>query len=175
MNRLKTNKYIGGVVIALAILNVVLLSFLWVGHQEIQKTRPENGLKVLEERLNLTDEQKEQVKSLRDVHFEEIQKFRRASQEARQELHNLWGSDHSQDKVDVLTKRLGELQVSQEKATYDHFAQIRALCSPEQQATFDKLIKDVLRQGSQGGPRNGQRPFPNDRGRGGPPPPRDGR
>ncbi|MFY0593995.1 Spy/CpxP family protein refolding chaperone [Roseivirga sp.] len=175
MDTLSNNKYLGGVVIALALINVVLLAFLWKGYQANQKSRPKGGLKVLEERLKLDESQLKQLEGYRESHFELVQKLRRDSQEARKALHDLWGTTNAYDKVNSLTQRLGELQVSIEKATYDHFAQIRAICSPEQQAIFDELIKDVLKQGDQGGPRNGQRPLPNDRGRGGPPPPREGR
>ena len=175
MNTLRNNKYIGWVVISLAILNVVLLVFIWSGQNRFKKGRPQGGIKLLEERLELDESQKEQLQQLRDIHFESMASFRKESREARKALHSLWSETDADDKVIALTQRLGNAQATIEKATYDHFAQIRAICSPTQQAIFDELIVDVLRQGDQTGPRDGKRPLPNDRRSGGGPPPRDGR
>lgn len=175
MNALRNNKYIGWVVISLAILNVVLLVFIWSGQNRFKKGRPQGGIKLLEERLELDESQKAQLLQLRDIHFKSMESFRKESREARKALHSLWSEANADDKVLVLTQRLGDAHAAIEKATYDHFAQIRAICSPEQQATFDELIEDVLRQGEQSGPRDGKRPLPNDRRPGEGPPPRDGR
>lgn len=175
MDTLRNNKFIGGVVIFLAILNVVLLVFIWSGQNQFKKGRPQGGIKLLEERLDLNESQKQQLQQLREIHFQSMENFRKESREARKALHSLWSETNADNKVIALTQRLGNAQAAIEKATYDHFAQIRAICSPEQQTIFDELIEDVLRQGDQAGPRDGKRPLPNDRRPGEGPPPREGR
>jgi len=170
MNALRSNKYIGWVVIVLAIINVVLLVFIWTGSNRLKRNRPQGGIIVLEERLDLNESQKQQVQQLREAHFKSMESLRDESRETRKVLHSLWSETNVNDKVTTLTQRLGNAQAAIEKATYDHFAQIRAICSPEQKVIFDELIKDILRQGEQAGPRNGKRPLMNDRRPGGPPP-----
>lgn len=144
--------------ILLAILNIALLAFIWTSRNQVPK-RPRNGGKmVFEERLKLNETQKRQLRQLRDQHFRKMEKLRSESQETRKELHSLWAEVDASNKVTELSQRMGTLHAAIEKATFDHFAQIRAICSPEQQKIFDELIKDVLRQGERPGPPNGRKP-----------------
>ncbi len=158
MNSLKNNKYIGWVVIFLAALNVALLVFIWFGHNRLAQKPLQGGMRVLEERLQLNEEQKQQLNQLRDEHFKNMKVLRVASQAARKELHSLWAEANASDKVTELSQRIGTTHAAIEKANYDHFAQIRAICSPEQQKIFDELIQDVLRQGERPGPPKGRMP-----------------
>ncbi len=158
MNSLKNNKYIGWVVILLAILNVALLVFIWNGNNRLPRQPKNSGIRVFEERLELNETQAKQLKQLRDEHFKTIQRLRNQTLETRKGLHSLWAEDDASNKVTELTQRMGTLHAAIEKATFDHFAQIRAICSPEQQKIFDALIQDVLRQGERPGPQNGRMP-----------------
>ena len=173
MNALGSNKYIGWVVIVLAVLNVILLTFVLQGHQRSQKKRHEGGMKLLEEQLNLSESQKEELKQMRESHFSRLEELRKDSRKTRRALHDLWSEASSNQKVSELTKRLGDIHAAVEKATFEHFAEIRGICTPEQQKIFDSLIRDVLRQGEGQGPSHGRRPRDGRR-PGGPPPPRDG-
>lgn len=172
MNSLKNNKYIGWVVILLAVLNIVLLVFLWNGQNRKPRNPQRAGIMVFEERLDLNETQKRQLQQLRDEHFKTIQRLRNQTLETRKTLHSLWAEADASNKVTELTQRMGDLHAAIEKATFDHFAQIRAICSPEQQKVFDELIQDVLRQGERPGPQNGKMPR-DGRGPGGMPPPRN--
>lgn len=156
MNSLTNNKYIGWVVILLAILNIALLIFIWTGQSRPPKGPQRAGMAVFEERLALNETQKRQLKQLRDEHFKTMTRLRSESRQTRKTLHSLWAEADASNKVTELTQRMGTLHAATEKATFDHFAQIRAICSPEQQKIFDELIKDVLRQGERPGPPNGK-------------------
>ncbi len=160
MNFLRNNKYIGWIVILLAALNVVLLVFIWSGQKRFKKDAPKNGMKLLEERLELDAHQRKQLETIREDHFKEMETLRRNSHEARKALHNLWSQINVEDKVNDLTQRLGTIQSSIEKATYDHFAQIRAVCTPQQQQIFDSMIKDILKRNDPPGMKDGRRPPP---------------
>lgn len=158
MNSLKNNKYIGWVVILLAILNIALLVFIWTGQNRPPKEPQRAGMTVFEERLELNETQKGQLRQLRDEHFKTLTQLRSESRQTRKTLHSLWAEVDASNKVTELTQRMGTLHAAIEKATFDHFAQIRAICSPEQQKIFDELIQDVLRQGERLGPPNGKMP-----------------
>lgn len=144
--------------IFLAVLNVALLVFIWLGHNRLAQKPRQGGMRVLEERLQLNEEQKQRLNQLRDEHFKNMEGLRVASQAARKELHSLWAETNASDKVTELSQRIGTIHAAIEKANYNHFAQIRAICSPEQQKIFDGLIQDVLRQGERPGNPNGRRP-----------------
>lgn len=174
MNALRNNKYIGWIVIVLAILNVVLLTFIWQGHQHSQRRGPGGGMKLLEEKLGLSESQKSELEQIRESHFSRMEELRTDSRQTRKALHDLWSETNSSQKVSELTEHLGKLQAAIEKATFEHFAEIRSICTPEQQKVFDNLIQDVLRQGDRPGPPNGRRPMRDGRRPGGPPPPMNG-
>ncbi len=144
--------------ILLAILNVALLVFIWNGQNRQPRNPQRAGMMVFEERLELNETQGKQLKQLRDQHFKTIQRLRSQTLETRKTLHSLWAEADASHKVTELTQRMGTLHAAIEKATFDHFAQIRAICSPEQQKIFDELIQDVLRQGERPGPQNGRTP-----------------
>lgn len=145
---MKNSKTIGIAVIILAIMNVALLIFLWLGYQHNQRlVGRAGGLSVLAEQLSLSAEQKSQLEQLRREHFQIMEPLRRQSSQARANLHALWAKDTSEDKIDSLSNRIGELQAQIEKTTFEHFAEIRAICNDEQKRLFDEVIQDVLKQG----------------------------
>ena len=146
---MKNPKAIGITVIVLAIMNMALLIFLWMGYRHNQTLLRRNngaGLIVLAERLELNQEQKNQLEGLRREHFRKMDPLRRQSHETRELLHTQW-SNENKSQVDSLTVQLGFLQTEIEKTTFQHFAEIRALCNPEQKIVFDRIIKDILKQG----------------------------
>lgn len=163
MKALNKNKYISWLVILLAVLNIALLVFIWSGQKRFGKNPPPGGMILLEERLQLEPAQIRQLKQLRETHFQKIDALRKDSREARKTLHSLWSQANVNEKVNDLTQRLGTTQAAIEKATYQHFAQIRAICTPQQQEIFDTIIEDVLRKGDRPGGKDGRRPPPKGR------------
>lgn len=148
---MKNAKTIGIAVIVLAIMNIALLAFLWLGHKHNQRIlaggRAEGGLIVLTQKLGLTEGQKEQLEVFRREHFRKMEPLRRQSHETRSKLHALWSSGGTAEKIDSLTTKIGELQAQIEKTTFNHFSDIRSICSPDQKRIFDQIIQDVLKQG----------------------------
>ena len=175
MSETGNKRVVGYAVIGLAILNIVLLTFIWFGSGSNKRPRlHKEGIVFLERELKLTPEQQTELKQLRNDHFKIMEKLRRSSREARGALHNLWDEDVEDAEVKSLTDKIGDLQSQIERTTFNHFAAIRALCNEEQAKIFDDLIKDVLRQGERRGPAPGGMPPPNGT-PGGLPPHRPGR
>lgn len=176
MDFIRRNKLLGSLVIVLVIFNAALLAFLWFGRKE--KSNPKGSVgenKFLEEQLNLSPEQTTELKSLRQSHFRLIEQYQKELNETRRQLHGLWNKENSNEQAKTLSAKMGEVQSKIEYATYDHFASIRAICTPEQQQTFDRIISEVLRPEQSGQrPQDGRPPR-----QGGPegkrPPPREGR
>jgi len=153
---MKNSKTIGVAVIVLAIMNLSLLVFLWYGHKHNQRLLAGtgagsggagNGLVVLTSKLGLSEGQKEQLEIFRREHFRKMEPLRRQSHETRSKLHALWSSGGTSEQIDSLTARIGELQAQIEKTTFNHFSDIRSICSPDQKRIFDQIIQDVLKQG----------------------------
>lgn len=176
MDFIRRNKLLGSLVIVLVIFNAALLIFLWFGRLENNKPKdPIRGNQFLEEQLDLSESQITQLKSLRQEHFKLIEQHQKELNETRRQMHSLWNKENSTEQAKTLSAKMGDIQAKIEYATYNHFASIRAICTPEQQQTFDKIISNVLRPGQRGDRPQDSRPPQQGGPEGKRPPPRDGR
>lgn len=177
MDFIRRNKLLGGAVIVLVIFNAALLVFLWLGRLENNRMNngPEAKGRFLEESLSLSPEQIDQLEILKAAHFKRINQYQRDFNEARRQLHGLLMTENSDQKAKALSVKMGNIQSKIEISTFDHFASIRAICTPEQQQTFDRIISEVLRKEPSGNGPQGVRPPPQGGPEGKKPPPRGGR
>ncbi|MFT6827427.1 MAG: protein CpxP [Roseivirga sp.] len=175
MDFIKRNKILGVAVIGLVIINVLLLTFVWLGKDgRGQRGYASGGGKFLEEQLGLTADQKQKVKSFRDAHFKLVESLREKSKENRDELHDLLKSPNSELTAQELASRLGQIQSQIEFSTFKHFSDIRSICNEQQKKIFDETILSILRgQGVPEGPK-GDRPPPREGPEGRRPPPQRG-
>tara|TARA_R110001599_G_scaffold353229_1_gene590913 strand:- start:3931 stop:4464 length:534 start_codon:yes stop_codon:yes gene_type:complete len=177
MDFIRRNKLLGGAVIVLVMFNAGLLVFLWLGRVENNRVNkgPEAKGRFLEESLNLSPEQIDQLEIIKKDHFKRIDQYQRDFNETRRQLHGLLNTEDSDQKAKVLSGKMGDIQSRIEISTFEHFASIRAICTPEQQQTFDKIISEVLRKEPSGNGPQGVRPPPQGGPEGNKPPPRGGR
>lgn len=159
MESLKKNKGRGWVVLLLIVMNIVSLSALWLGHERRagRGLRGEGpGGRFLEEKLELTSAQGEELKVLRGAHFDRMDQLRKDFHEKRKQFHEQLKAERSPAQVEGLADEIGRLQAGIEKEIYRHFSDIRAICNQDQKVVFDQIIEEVLRRGQQrGGPQQG--------------------
>lgn len=163
---MKQTKTLNIVVIILIVINVLLVSQMWMQGSGI-KNRNTARL-ALEEELEFTASQKDAFKSLREKHFQNVQSLHRQSRNKRRELHRLWKGG-GEEKAKEVSSEIGKINGQLELATFQHFQKVRELCTDIQKEKFDKIIDQVLRRGE--GPPPGdskRRPGPG----GNKPPPR---
>lgn len=166
MDFIRRNKLLGGAVIVLVIFNAALLVFLWLGRLENNRLNngPEGKGRLLEERLNLSPDQVDQLETLKAAHFKQVNQYQREFHETRRQLHGLLNTENPKEKARVLASKMGDIQSKIEISTFEHFASIRAICTPEQQKTFDKIISEALRVEPNGYGPQGVRPPPREKG-----------
>jgi len=161
MGSLKKNNRLGWVVLLLIVMNIVSLSVLWVGHTKGPgKGRGDGpGGKFLEERLQLTTAQTRQLRDIREEHFQTMKNLTDDLRKKRERLHGLPRTGDNDSQLDELASEVGNAQAKIETAIYDHFSQIRAICTEEQRELLDKIMMDVLQRGNgRMGPGNGPPP-----------------
>ena len=177
MDYLRKNKMIGWLVLLLVLLNTATLTKLWLDKGQRGPRGGQGGSEdLLTKELALTEDQIEQVNSLRNNHFSTMRGIRNEQHKARKTLHELWQNDNAQEEVDVLSSKIGDLQASMELETYEHFSSIRSLLFNEQKTKFDIIIHDVMRKGDrnmEGPPPDGPEGQRGPRMRGNRPPPRN--
>jgi hypothetical protein len=168
-------------VVLLVVCNVGLMLIIWLkprmpfGHP--QGEGPRN---FVIQSLKFSDEQVKKYDALINVHKHTMDSLRDQSMQYRQLLFgNLKNETTGAVEADSLAKHIADNQKQIEMVTYNHFAQVRAICTDAQKTEFDRIIGEVTKK-MNGNPRNGPPPR-GDRPRGPqddgnpPPPPRQDR
>jgi periplasmic protein CpxP/Spy len=123
------------VVLAL-IINAATLIFFWYNRppQEGKRGVSRPG-QVLVEELKLDEKQLSLFQPLREQHHQAHDSLLQIIADQRQILY-------SQKLVanDTVLHQIGLLQQEIERVTYDHFKEVRKICTPEQQAQLDILL-----------------------------------
>lgn len=105
-------------------------------HRGQHEGRHSKGLAL----LDLTDAQKEQMKTMRIDHEKAIKSDQQDLKLKMVELGNLVSNDNPNKKrIQTLTDEIGDLQTSLLKAKVNHRIEVRAILDDEQKLKFDKM------------------------------------
>ncbi len=141
-------------IIVLAVLNVGLIVFFWKGPMSKPGRRggPFKLEYFLERRLDLTREQMEEYRQLRETHFQELELHLREMRRLKGALFDLVGGEVNDERKEHILEQIGKTQITIDSLTFAHFESLRKLCNDEQQRKFDGVIKDVMRRLERHGP-----------------------
>jgi archaellum biogenesis ATPase FlaH len=137
MNKLTLYK---GLVVALAILNLALLSFLFFKKTKKRKSPRE----VIIERLAFSEEQTESYDELIKVHKANIKKSRKSIRSAKQALYTqLKMKEQNTIVLDSLKNEISLAQQTIENIHYNHFLDIKRLCKTKQIPAYESLTEEM--------------------------------
>ncbi|MEO8759514.1 MAG: hypothetical protein ABI388_01005 [Bacteroidia bacterium] len=152
-------------VILLAVLNIVLLTSIWLKKDKSNEMqRPPNGEKAADfliEQLKFSTQQQTDFSKLKQIHRHAVDSIR----ESGKEIHRLFFDNLKNEKADTvevhkLARAIADNQTQIEIITFTHFEQVRKLCNEQQKIKFDEIIQEVLRKMA-GQNRRGPPPSPN--------------
>jgi len=147
------NRLAAWAIVILVLLNVVALGTLWwtqirrPGHPPPPPDRrPRHDVsKFLEQELELTTGQAEQLRVLRETNAEqsyiieqEIHKYRLAMAKA------MFEKDPNIKQVETWANRIGQKHEELELKRFQHFIDMKSLCTQEQALRFEALLRKVL-------------------------------
>lgn len=135
-------------VIALLLLNIGTLGFLFVsgpkqGHRPPPHGRPEPR-EIIIEKLHFDEQQIEAYELLIREHHKQIDAVDEKIRDTKNSLYALLNSNDSSSK-DSLIIALGNYQKEIEAIHFDHFADIKKLCKPNQKYDFEELTEELSR------------------------------
>ena len=143
------------IVAALLCINSAMLVMMWKEKREAPRNA-ENGADVktfLIKELSLTPKQVLQFDSLRNRHRATMDSL---NDHVRRLRDRLFGglSEPQGDTVTVnnITRQVGSDMALIDKATYNHFKQLRTMLDASQQQKFDNIIKQVMHMMARQGP-----------------------
>jgi periplasmic protein CpxP/Spy len=117
------------------IINAATLIFFWYNRPPQEGKRGLKPGRVLIEELKLDEKQQVLFQPLRDQHHQAHDSLLQIIAAQRQILYS-----QKQVANDTILHQIGLLQQEIERVTYDHFKEVRKICTPEQQAQLDILL-----------------------------------
>lgn len=135
----------------LAILNIVLLLNTWrkphlppPHHQTTMEGGPKNRIIAS---LKFTPDQVDLYSNLVDAHRKAMHELRDKGKEIRSQYFDLLKQEQPDQKiVDDLAITIANNQKEIEQVTFNHFKDVRKICSAEQKKKFDEIIGDILKE-----------------------------
>ena len=136
-------------VLALLAINMGLLTFLFFG----KPPRPPRGgaaggqdgpKQVIIDKLHLGEKQVARYEVLIEQHRASLKPLNEEIQETKSRLYATLANEVITDK-DSLIDRLGDLQMQIENVHYEHFLEIKKLCTHQQMADFKALSGELAK------------------------------
>jgi periplasmic protein CpxP/Spy len=163
------NKLLWALVILLLVANTISLIVFWSGNKQQQQQPAQRGQlgDFITRELGLDSSQQQQYGQLRQAHRAAAESFRTQINGQKDSLFALLKQGNPGDAAkNAATAKIAALTQQLELLHFNHFQQLRAICTPAQQQKFDNILHDIVRRMSM--PPPPRRP-------GGPPPGEAGR
>lgn len=136
----------------LIIANIVTISTYWWGKIEFgvppftSSIPKHNPASFLIKKLGFTTQQQSIFDSLKHVHQVQMLHLKPALYEAKNAYYQLlkapWSADSTVTKA---ANFASQLQQDLDKQTFEHFRQVRKMCTPHQQPIFDSIIGEAMK------------------------------
>ena len=133
----------GWIIAILVLLNIGTLASMWLFPPRPPHHRVE---RFLHKELNLTHEQKEQFKTIRDQHRSITKEYHEGTQKNKKQLfEELSKNPPDSILINDLMKKEEEIHALLEKALILHFMDMKAICSEEQQEKLGQVFSKMTR------------------------------
>jgi protein CpxP len=135
-------------IIVLVLLNIGLVAMLWMRQQndkpaETPQAAGGPGTMMIRE-LSFDSLQARRFDTLRNAHHARVEQLRKDMRRLKELFFE--GIRHNEQASDSVAGAMAALQVEVDRTTYNHFRQVRALCTPDQQEKFDRIFQRILAQ-----------------------------
>ena len=140
-------------VIGLLLLNLLTVGFLIVKPMRNRPLHPDhlpeqsdsNGPEsIIVERLHFDPTQQKQYHQLVTRHRSQTRNLSSQMVQLYKDYYGLLASDQSDSaRANALSEQIAANQRAQAELNFDHFKQINALCRPDQQGDFHRLVSDL--------------------------------
>jgi periplasmic protein CpxP/Spy len=142
------NKILSVAVVLLLLVNIAMVIFIVKGKNSDPKRQGKgNAVEMMEKELNMTGQQKNDVKKLRDEHFAKIRPLFDSVRAAKSAFFGLIKDPDVSDSIlSIYGKRITETQAAVDKLTFAHFRSVRALLNPDQQVKYDDFVQKMMQR-----------------------------
>ncbi|MCB0479665.1 MAG: periplasmic heavy metal sensor [Crocinitomicaceae bacterium] len=142
------NKLLLGSVIVLVLLNIGLISFLLFSKPPHPPKPPhpvrQEPREIIIKKLDLNEGQIKQYDVLITEHKETIQKNERQLKDLKESLYASMGKEETYD-ADSVIARINQVQLEIENTHYNHFMDLKKICTAEQMPKFKDLTLELAK------------------------------
>lgn len=176
MNNLTKRNLFYGLFGLLLLANIATLILFWLGRQKPPRRHDLSAKEFLIRELRFDSVQSMEFMALAEVHSRRADSLRLEIRRSKEAMYGLLSRELSGDSlIRAAVHSVAMLTEALDLHNMDHFRQVRAICSREQQVRFDRILFEVVMMITGGGRGPGPgHPRPHggvpDEGRGGPPP-----
>jgi Spy/CpxP family protein refolding chaperone len=152
MNNTNKSRLLTTAILLLVAANIVALVMFW--HDKNRKDaqmppppREQNGsaFDFLTKELALDSNQLKAYSVLRDEQRKSAEPLRKTVRETKDSLFSLLKQPNVSDAdLQKYLSKVGAAQIELEKSTFQHFQNVRKLCTPKQQEKFDAIIQQAM-------------------------------
>ncbi len=151
---IQKNKWWAIAVFFLIILNLATLATFWImrikekdANGMFSPARKDGAALFLIQQLSLDSAQQQAFNELKNQHQQGTRSIRKKLRTAKENFFELLSdSAVSNNIIQEKSAAIASLEQEIELLNFQHFQQVRKLCTPQQQTKFDAIIKDVLKQ-----------------------------
>ena len=133
-------------VLSLVLLLINLFLIAWMAYHKPPHPPSGEGPKdYIIAQLGLDEHQIDRYETLIAAHREQQQVLNQSIQNTRQKIYELLTKEERNNEEEVLIVKLGELKAQVERLNWEHFSDLKAICTAEQQAKFEQLALELAK------------------------------
>jgi periplasmic protein CpxP/Spy len=128
-------------------LNITLIVFLFLkpfGGKHPGENEDGDPGKYIVEKLKFSEQQQTEFDKLKEAHHGSIMILQAEGKKLRTNFFNGLTLDPANNNVDSSVNKIAENQKQIELITYNHFKEVKKICTPEQKLIFNDIIQEVL-------------------------------
>lgn len=149
MNKNKILTFLVGI---LLLTNIALVAFFVARKNTPEKQRGRGGdrssvvREFLKDSIGFNEQQLAQYDQLRQQNRENMKPLFEELGNAKMAYYKFVGQPAADSASQAAANHIGEKQKALDMAFFNHFRQVRELCTPEQQAKYDSMVQQVIRR-----------------------------
>lgn len=143
------NKLLVRIAFLLVVLNICSIGFIWWRSLQVEDHRPpkksvEEITAILKEELQLTEQQQEQLKAIREDFFQKESVLSALIRSQRDSMNAEMFNAHTDTiQVKAIARRVAENEYQMELYRLAQANQLKTICTPQQWLKFEGLVKEI--------------------------------
>jgi hypothetical protein len=140
----KKYKWLFFLLFVLLVSNIVLAVFLFISNSSIDGKQNKNEANSIYKEIGLDSIQIDTFKARKEAYFKVMRPLWNEIKELKDSMYKRLEADSSDMIVKSLSSEIANKTSIADMKTFQHFYELRKLCTPEQQVRYDTIIPKLV-------------------------------